>query len=247
MNIIYHEIFVKIFKSTGPIDKSVAATDIYRRWDKMGISTRGDCAGATNILRTDTSLPEDTFPKWKASKRRSRRLRSLTHRAQRSAGESGFGQDNCIREKVPAAPCADAPRHEYEWPERRPEVREVGIRIPGHIRPPLASPSNSFETFATTETRHCIHIRAMHFRLSLKPSSYVDLWTECRDINGVIPNTSAAWDRATGSQRCLHLDQYFSHYDHISHVKEKRNRHNILYMLRTIKLIIITYLRHRGS
>lgn len=67
------------------------------------------------------------------------------------------------REKAAAAPCADALRHEYECPERRSEVREVGIRIPGHIRPPLASPSNSFGT---------------RFRLSLEPPSYAWIFAQ---------------------------------------------------------------------
>jgi len=71
---------------------------------------------------------------------------SLAHRAQRSVPENRTLDKTIVyrREKAPTALCADAPWHEYEWQERRLEVRKVGIRIPGHIRPPLASSSNSF-------------------------------------------------------------------------------------------------------
>lgn len=52
-------------KVAAATDLSTAATDIYRgcRWDEVGISTRGDCAGATSILRAEADLPEDASPK----------------------------------------------------------------------------------------------------------------------------------------------------------------------------------------
>lgn len=129
----------------------MAATDIYRHWDEVGISARGDCTGATNILRAKADLPGDASPKVKSEQKT---LETPTVPWPIGSGDlpENRALDKTIvygREKVPAAPCADthhAPWHEYEWPERRPEVRKVGIRIPGHIRPPLASPSNSFGT-----------------------------------------------------------------------------------------------------
>lgn len=78
VTIIYHETFAPrfldkvktIIASTGEIaaatDLSMVAADIYRDfvvWDEVGISTRGDCAGATNILRAETGLPGDASPK----------------------------------------------------------------------------------------------------------------------------------------------------------------------------------------
>lgn len=139
-------------KAAAATDLSMVAADIYRSvvGMKWAYQRTGDCAGATNILRAETGLPGRMHLRSEKSEQKAHETPTIPWPIGPSdlPGESGFGQDNCIREerRPPAAPCADAPRHEYECPERRPEVRKAGIRIPGHIRPPLASPSNSFGT-----------------------------------------------------------------------------------------------------
>lgn len=155
----------------------MVAADIYRSVVGMKWAYRRVVIAQVqaDILRSEAGISRDASPRWKASKRRSGRLWSPG--PSNPAICRGIGlwtRQSYTRERKPsAAPCADASRHEYECPERRPEVRKVGIRIPGHIRPPLASPSNSFGTSLTIETRHrVLNIRAMRFRSSLKPRSY---------------------------------------------------------------------------
>lgn len=111
--------------------------------DEVSISARRDYAGATNNPRSSEMHLE-----WKMSKRRTETPTVLVHSVPRSlsvAGESELRtRQSYTREKAATigsvAPCTDAPWHEYECPERTTEVREVGIRIPGHIRPSPASP-----------------------------------------------------------------------------------------------------------
>lgn len=114
-----------------------------RSRDEVSISARGDYAGATNIPR---SWPEIHLG-WKASKRRAKTPTVLAHSVPRSLSVAGESKprtrQSYTREKATigsAVLCADVPWHEYECPERTTEVREVGIRIPGHIRPSPASP-----------------------------------------------------------------------------------------------------------
>lgn len=173
----------------------MAAADIYcnvGRNDEVGISARGDCAGATNVPRLDASVTTERCISGEKRAKDARETPTVPGPS-RSAicdGESSFRQDNRILyeqegEMEPrrlAALCTMrgcATRHEYECPGATAEVRKIGIRIPGHIRPsptPLvSSPSNSFWTSQPPRDtpRSCrIYIRAMRFGLSLEPLRY---------------------------------------------------------------------------
>lgn len=105
--------------------------------DEVSISARRDYAGATNNPRS----PEMHLG-WKASKRCAKTLTVLTHSASRSLSENrSLEQDNRVRERKKAATIGSAARmHHATNTNARTKVREVGIRIPGHIRPSPASP-----------------------------------------------------------------------------------------------------------